>query len=163
MVTTGEADFFASSERNADFFWIYYGWDGRAAEMRGIELNYISLIEVEPILDYYTPILATSEALINEDPELVERFMKATTKGYEFAMNSPEEAANILLDNAPELDSELVTASQKWLADQYQADAETWGLQKQEFWQNYAGWLYEQGLVDDMLDVEQAYTNDFIN
>ncbi len=162
ILTTGAVDFFVSSEKNADFSWIFFGWDGVAAEIKEIELNYIELGKVDPALDYYTPVLITGESLIDENPELVEKFMKATAKGYEFAIQKPEEAASILLDNAPELDQELVIASQKWLADKYQAGAESWGLQKREVWQSYAEWLYERDLIEGLLEVDKAYTNDFI-
>ncbi len=162
MVITGESDFFASSEKDADFFWVYYAWDVIAAQLRGIELNYIDLAPIEPALDYYTPVIATGEALIDENPELIKRFMRATAKGYQFAMDNPDEAASILLEYAPELDSELVRASQNWLKDHYQADADKWGIQSKEVWENYALWLLDNGLVDEMLDAEQAFTNDFI-
>lgn len=162
IMTTGAVDFFAASEKEADFFWIFYGWDGVAAELRGIGLNYIPLKDVELALNYYTPVLATSEALINKNPDLVGRFIRATSKGYSFAMENPEEAAYILLEAAPELDEELVVASQIWLKDKYQATAETWGLQQIEVWENYARWLYEKGLIDAELDTDKAFTNDFL-
>jgi ABC-type nitrate/sulfonate/bicarbonate transport system substrate-binding protein len=162
ILTTGVVDFFASSEKNADFSWIYYGWDGIAAEIKGIELNFIELAKEDPDLNYYTPVIITSENMIKEDPEFVKSFMKATSKGYEFAIQNPEETANILLDNAPELEEELVLASQKWLSERYQGDAEKWGLQDIKVWENYSNWLYERNLIDEMLDVEKAFTNQFL-
>jgi hypothetical protein len=60
-------------------------------------------------------------------PETAKAFLSAVSKGYEFAIDHPEEAAQILCKAAPELDSELVLASQQYLADQYQADAPYWG------------------------------------
>lgn len=162
IMTTGAADFFVVSEKEADFSWIFFGWDGVAAELKGIELNYINLGKTDPALDYYTPILITSEDLIENNPALVERFMKATAKGYSLAMEDPQEAGEILLNNAPELDRELVMASQAWLKDKYLADADFWGLQKKEVWEHYAVWLYDRGLLERELDVDKAFTNDFL-
>lgn len=162
IVTIGEADLFAVMEKLADFAWIYYGWDGIAAELRGTELNFIPLRELDPAFDYYTPVIISSESLIDEQPELVERFMRATAKGYRLAIEDPAAAASILLENVPELDGNLVRASQEWLKDKYQADAEMWGLQRKEVWEDYSRWLLEHGLVDRMLDVEKAFTNEFI-
>lgn len=161
ILTTGAVDFFVS-EKNADFSWIFFGWDGVAAKIKGIDLNYIELGAIDPALDYYTPVIITGETLIAEKPELVEKFMKATSKGYVFSMEQPEEAARILLTNAPELDEELVIASQKWLQDKYQADAQVWGLQKKEVWENYSKWLHERDLIVGELDVDKAFTNKFI-
>lgn len=162
IVTVGEADLFAVIEHLADFAWIYYGWDGVEAELKGLELNYMPLRELDPALDYYTPLIISSEAIIDEQPALVEKFMRATAKGYRLAIENPVEAAEILLENAPELDRELVMTSQEWLKDRYQEDAEVWGLQKKEVWENYSRWLHDQGLIDEMLDVDRAFTNDFV-
>jgi len=162
IMTTGAADFFVISEREADFSWIFFGWDGVAAELKGIELNYIDLGKTDPALDYYTPVLITSEGLIENNPALVERFMKATAKGYSLAIEDPQEAGEILLNNAPELDRELVMGSQVWLQDKYQAEAEIWGLQKKEVWERYAAWLYDRQLLERELDVDKAFTNDFL-
>lgn len=161
VVNTGAADFFTVTERDVDFQWIYYGWTGVEAGLRDYPINFIELRKVAPELDYYTPIVITSEALISENPDLVEKFMEAVTKGYEFAIEKPEEAANILLDSVSGLDQELVQESQNWLSPKYQEDAEQWGEQKEEIWQNYTKWMTENELIDSEIIIEEAYTNDF--
>lgn len=163
IINTGPADFFVTSEKNADFSWIFFGWDGVAAQLKGVELNYIEVAEFDEALDYYTPVLITSEKIINEDPELVHKFMEATAKGYLFTIENPIEAADILLANAPELDKELVHASQEWLKDKYQDDAPIWGIQKKKVWARYSDWLYKRGLIEKQLDVEKAFTNEFLS
>ena len=162
IVTIGETDLFAVIEKLADFAWIYYGWDGIAAELKGAELNFIPLRELDPAFDYYTPVIISSESLINEHPDLVKRFMRATARGYRLAIDNPAAAAEILLQNVPELDRDLVMASQDWLKDKYQGESELWGLQKKEVWENYSRWLFDHGLVDEMLDVDSAFTNKFV-
>ncbi len=162
MITTGEVDLLIVIEREADFAWIYYGWDGIQAELQGKELNFIELRSLDPALDYYTPVLITGETLAAEDPELIERFMRATEKGYLLAIENPEVAAEALIAHAPELDEELVYASQTWLADKFKGDAEQWGIQQQETWAAYGQWLFEQGLIEAMPDFNQAYTNRFL-
>ena len=47
---------------------------------------------------------------------MVKKFMEATSKGYEFAINNPEESAEILVKEVPEIDKELAVESQKFLA-----------------------------------------------
>ena len=37
--------------------------------MEGYDLNYIPLRELDERLDYYTPVIITSEKMIKEDPE----------------------------------------------------------------------------------------------
>ncbi|GAB6159084.1 ABC transporter substrate-binding protein [Desulfotomaculum varum] len=161
-VTLGATDFFASIGRDADFEWIYYGWDGVEAKRRGLDLNLIMLKDLDPALDYYTPVIVTSEKHIAEQKELVKKFMAATARGYEWSIEHPEEAAAVLLKNAPELNAELVKASQAWVSKQYRADAPRWGVQREEVWSRYANWLFERQLIPQNIDVKQAFTNQFL-
>ncbi|PAQ15550.1 ABC transporter substrate-binding protein [Bacillaceae bacterium SAOS 7] len=161
-ITLGQTDFFTSIGKDADFEWVYYGWDGIEAERRNMDVNYMMLKDLDPALDYYTPVIVTNEKHIAEQNEMVKKFMAATTKGYEFAIESPEEAADILLKHAPELNADLVKASQKWVSEQYQADATQWGVQKADVWQRFADWMYEQKLIDKELKTEDAFTNEFL-
>ncbi len=162
ILTTGSSDFFASSESEVDFAWIFEGWTGVEASLKGIELNYIDLGKENAALDYYTPVIVTSEKMIVEETDAVAAFMEATKKGYEFAISSPEEAAQVLLSNAPELDEELVVASQLFLQDKYQGDADMWGVQKTAVWDNYTNWLFDRELITDKIEANDAFTNDFI-
>ncbi|MDF2519729.1 MAG: transporter substrate-binding protein [Clostridia bacterium] len=162
MVDIGAADFFSSVEKNVDFTWIYYGWDGIAAELKNYPINFIKLQEVEPALDFYTPVIIASEDKIKNDPEQVKKFLKATAQGYQDAISKPEEAAEALLKHAPEIDRELAIASQKYLAEQYIADAPSWGEMKLEMWENYADWMFENKLINTELNANEAYTNEFL-
>ncbi|MEZ0480352.1 ABC transporter substrate-binding protein [Planococcus sp. SSTMD024] len=162
IVNIGNSDFFTAVERDIDFAWIYYGWTGIEAELRGDELNMQYLTDYSDQLDYYTPILMTNENMIAEDPETVRAFTKAVSQGYEFAINEPEQAADILIESVPDLDPELVKASQEWLSPKYQDDAVKFGEQQEQVWADYADWMFDNGLLDEELDVEQAYTNEFL-
>ncbi|SHE13104.1 ABC transporter permease [Chlamydia abortus] len=162
IVNLGEADFFTAVQRDVDFSWIFYGWTGIEAELRGVPLNLIPLTDYSEKLDYYTPLLITNEKTIKEQPELVKAFLAATAKGFQYAMDKPEEAAKILLKAAPELDEELVMASQKWISPRYQDDAPQWGIQKKSVWVNYADWMREHGLIEQEFDADAAFTNDFL-
>lgn len=130
FITTGDSDFFVAVERDVDFSLVYYGWTGIEAELRGVDLNMVYLADFSDKLDFYTPILATNEEMISDDPELVEAFTHAAVKGYEFAIEQPEEAAQILIDEVPDLDPELVKRSQEWLSPRYKDDAEQFGIQE---------------------------------
>ncbi|MBM7586373.1 ABC-type nitrate/sulfonate/bicarbonate transport system substrate-binding protein [Bacillus pakistanensis] len=162
IVNMGDTDFFTAVKRDIDFAWIYYGWTGVEAELRGEELNMVYLTDYSDKLDYYTPVLTTSEKMISDEPEKVEAFVAAASKGYEFAIENPEEAADILIKAEPDLDAELVKKSQEWLTDKYQDDAPRWGEQKKEVWENYGDWMYSNGLIEKKLNAEKAFTNEFL-
>lgn len=161
-ITLGAADFFSSIGRDADIEWIFYGWDGVEAKRRGIDLNLLMLKDLDPALDYYTPVIVTNEKHVAGQKELVKKFMAATVKGYEFAIGSPGEAADILLKNAPELNPDLVKASQEWVSKKYQDDAGRWGIQKEEVWRRYAQWMFDRKLIPQMIEPEKAFTNEFL-
>lgn len=163
FVDIGSSDFFVATERDeVDFVWIFKGWTGIEAEVRGVPLNIVMMNDVQCIPDYYTPVIITSEKMIAEQPDLVRRFLAATSAGYRFAIDRPAEAAEILLQAAPELDAELVRRSQQYLATQYQADAPRWGEQKLEVWRAYAQWMAERNLIARMIEPEKALTNEFL-
>lgn len=161
-ITIGETDFFKTIGRDSDFQWIFYGWDGIEARRRGIKLNTIMLKDLNPILDYYTPVIVTNENHVKNQKELVLKFMKAVHQGYEFSIKNPTEASQILIKSAPELNQELVKQSQIYLSKEYQSDAEKWGVQQEVVWTRYAQWLYDQKLIKKMINTKDAFTNEFL-
>lgn len=162
IINMGNDDFFAATEKNVDFAWIFEGWTGIEAKTKGIDLDYIPVKDLDPALDYYTPILITNNKLIKENPDKVKKFLKAVEKGYQYAIKNPEESAKILVKNAPEINENLAMESQKYLASQYIADASKWGIMKNEVWNNYTKFLKDKGLITKELKAEDAFTNEFL-
>lgn len=162
IINMGDTDFFTAVKQDIDFAWIYYGWTGIEAELRGEKLNMMYLTDYSDNLDYYTPVLTTNETMIESSSDIVRSFVKATSEGYQFSIDNPGEAADILIAAAPDLDADLVKKSQEWLSTKYQDDAPRWGEQKLSIWENYANWMYENNLLEDKLDAEKAFTNEFL-
>lgn len=162
IINIGAIDFFTSVKKYVDYTWIYYGWDGVAAKLKNFPINFILLQDFDSKLDFYTPVIIANENLINNEPDLVRRFLRATSRGYEFCIEKPEEAVKALLKNAPETDKEIAIASQKYLASEYQSDAERWGEMKREIWYNYSHWMYERKLIEQELNVDEAFTNEYL-
>ncbi|NTW73083.1 MAG: ABC transporter substrate-binding protein [Eubacteriaceae bacterium] len=162
VTNIGTDDFFAATEKEIDLVWIFEGWTGIEAKLKGIDLNYVAVKDLDPALNYYTPLLITNNELISNDPEKVEKFLRATAKGYEYAIENPDKAANILLKYAPELDKELVMESQKFLSAEYSKGADSWGIMKEAVWQDYADFLMGNGLLEKELDAKDAFTNEFL-
>lgn len=162
-INMGTLDFATAVRRDvADFFWIFYGWDGIHAQLEGIDFVYIPLPDLAPELDYYTPVIVTSERLAAEAPSLVSRFLRALARGCVDAATHPDESAEALLRHAPELDRALVVASQRWLASQGISDIDAWGRQDPIVWRRFAQWALEGGLIDEAIDPDAAFTNAFL-
>ncbi|MBM3706016.1 MAG: ABC transporter substrate-binding protein [Actinobacteria bacterium] len=162
IVNIGAADFFTSVTKDVDFTWIYYGWDGVASEVKDFSINFMLLQDLDSQLDFYTPVIIASEKTISKNPELVKRFLTATQKGYMFAVENPEEAADILLKMVPELDRQIVVASQKYLAGQYISGGKKWGEMQLDIWKTFGDWMYRNNLLTSNLNAEKAFTNDFL-
>ena len=162
MINIGASDFFASVERDVDFTWIYYGWTGIEAELRDFDINFILLQDIDKALDFYTPVIIVEEKMIAENPELIKKFLSGVTKGYLYSIDHPKEAADLLLTAVPELSRELVIASQEYLATQYKADAPRWGEMKSSVWYDYTNWMFSKGLLEKMVDTDDAFTNEFL-
>lgn len=158
----GDSDFFVAIQRDIDFSLVFQGWTGIEAEIRDIDLNMMYLKDYAEGLDYYTPIIATSEKLIEKDPALVKDFIHAAVKGYEFAIENPAEAAEILMNQVPDLNEELVMKSQEWLSPRYQDDAERFGIQEKVRYEKVRDFMIENDLIEADFDVDKAFTNEFL-
>ena len=152
----------ALKTNSVDSIWIFYAWAGVKTELEGLETDYFAFADIDPVFDYYTPVLISGNTFLEEEPETAKAFLAALSKGYEDAIANPEEAAEILCKAAPELDSELVLASQKYLAEQYQADASQWGYIDAERWNNFYTWVNENELTEDEVPLDTAFTNDYL-
>lgn len=146
--------------------WVFAGWGGVNAEVNGIDTDFFYFKDLNPTFDYYTPVLIANNDFLNSNPDAAKAFLEATKKGYEYAIKNPEEAAQMLIDG-DETQSlagseDLVKESQKWLADQYIADADKWGYIDPARWDGFYAWLYEQKLIEKELPAGTGYSNDYL-
>ena len=151
--------------RSVDAIWVFYGWEGIACEAAGLETDFFALKDIDPVFDYYTPVIIGGNEFLAQHPQTARTFLAALSKGYEFAAEHPEEAARILMNAAPELkDSQtLVVESQKYLAEQYIADAARWGQIDDARWSAYYTWLNDHDLLEKgRIDPHSGYTNAFL-
>lgn len=138
----------ALKEDQVDSIWIYWAWAGEKCKLAKLDTNYFAFADIEPVFDFYTPVIIANNDFIKSDKATVKAFVDATRKGYKDCIEDPDAAAEILLKAAPELESELVHASQNYLADQYQADAEDWGVIDPKRWDAFFEWVSDQGFAD---------------
>ena len=157
----------ALKAHQTDAVWIYYGWSGIAAELSGLDFDYFSFIDIDPVFDYYTPILIGNNAYMEQNPDSTKALLAALKKGYEYAIANPEEAAQILVDGDTTgslKDSlELVTASQKWISGQYKAEVEQWGYIDPARWDAFYQWLWDNQLIEKELPAGTGFTNEYLS
>ena len=152
----------ALKTNSVDSIWIFYAWAGVKTELEGLATDYFAFADIDPVFDYYTPVIVAGNKFLEENPETAKAFLSALSKGYEFAIENPEEAADILCDAAPGLDKELVVASQKYLADQYRSNAPYWGFIDADRWNNFYKWVNENELVEGDVMLNAGFTNEYL-
>lgn len=152
----------ALKTNSVDSIWIFYAWAGIKTELEGLETDYFAFADIDPVFDYYTPVIISGNDYLEEHPETAKAFLSALSKGYTYAMENPEDAANILCSAAPELDHELVLASQNYLADQYQADAPYWGYIDADRWNAFYQWVNDHALTETTVPLDTGFTNSYL-
>lgn len=154
----------ALKSRSVDAIWIFYGWAGVACNTAGLETDYFEFADINPVFDYYTPVIIGNNEWLKENPQTAKAFVEALSKGYTYATENPESAADILMEAAPELksNSALVYASQKYLASEYIADASKWGEFNRERWAAFYNWLNEKKLLEEQIDPDFGFTNNYL-
>jgi ABC-type nitrate/sulfonate/bicarbonate transport system substrate-binding protein len=119
--------------------------------------------------DYGVPTLGltyiSNEDFIRSDPDAVERFLKAALRGIQYAIDNPEEAVDIVLKYAPQedaehqrfmLDTEIDSAYSRMVTE----DGLGWQTEKQ--WQDLADTLLEFQALAKAVNVNEAFTNEFV-
>ncbi len=154
----------ALRNKSVDAIWVFYGWAGIACRVAGVETDYFHFADIDEVFDYYTPLLIANNKYLEENPETVRAFLSALSKGYEYAVENPDDAADILMKHAPELKSnpELVYESQKYLSAQYVAECDRWGEFDPERWAGFYKWLNTLDILEEPIDPYKGFTNDYL-
>lgn len=139
-------------QRKADATWVFMGWEGVEAERKGVKLRAFCLEDYN--IPYgYTPILLAKPSLLSSNAEAVRAFLSATARGYEWAVEHPEEAADMMCTvsgHASLADVEFVRASQRVVSSHYvHASSGKWGVQEASRWQAFLAWLTSKNILTD--------------
>ena len=145
-----------------DTIWVYYGWAGINAEIKNFPINYFAFKDIDEAFDYYSPVIIANDDFLADNPDTAKAFLAAVSRGYEFAIENPEEAAKIMIEANPEIDAELVKASQEYLADQYQAEASQWGVIDAARWNSFYEFINQEGLSEQEIPMDTGFTNDYL-
>ena len=87
----------------------------KQAQAAGVTLGWIEYSDFG--LDAYGSGFAASEDLIKKRPEVVKKFLRASYRGFEFAMANPEQAADLMVKMFPTTDRAVALAQIKDMND----------------------------------------------
>lgn len=142
--------------------WGSYGWEGLSCVLNGYAVNFIPFAEQNEDFDYYNALIIANNDFLKQQPELAKAFMKAVSRGYEFAVINPNEAAEILLTENSDLDAKLVQASQEYVSGQYFADSKRFGTIDAERWSRFFAWVNEKQLLKNQIPENVGFSNDYL-
>lgn len=111
---------------------------------------------------YYELVIAASEETVEQRADLVERFLRATRRGYEAAIDDPAAAIAALQAASPDLDVPVEEEGIALLIPAWAAGDVPFGTQTAERWDAYAGWMADNGLIPADLDVAAAWRGDLL-
>ena len=127
-------------------------WEGINWQLEGLDVRTWKLSDVG-VPDRPAVLLVASQETIDAKRNILERFLRATLRGYEFAAAAPPAAASILIDTAGDdifSNPELVYRSAELLAAEYYlAPDGRWGSQTLKQWTDYPNWLYQNNLLQN--------------
>ncbi len=107
--------------------------------------------------------LLTNETTISQNPELIQRMVDATLKGIAYTLKNPEEAFEICKKYIGNLEPEQEKVqTQILLASMEYWKSDTPGFSDPIAWKNMQEVLLEMGLLEKPLELEKAYTNQFV-
>jgi NitT/TauT family transport system substrate-binding protein len=117
----------------------------------------------------YATTMETSWKLVNEKPDVVQRFVNATIEGwYSYLYGDPAPANALIKKDNPEMTDDqiahsLATLKKYGIVDS--GDAETLGIgaMSDARWKDFHAIMVEAGLYTADLDLKRAYTLQFVN
>ncbi len=144
-----------------DAHMVYRTGTGLAFDETGYEMNWLWVEDYG--IHLYADTLITREGLIRRDPDLVERFLRATLKGWRYAIENPEKAVDLTLEYDPALTRDRqarMMAAQTPLI--HTGDAKI-GWMDRGVWDGMAQILLQAGIMAEPIDVAEVYTMEFLN
>jgi NitT/TauT family transport system substrate-binding protein len=123
----------------------------------------VEVIEVSDYINLVANGLVVGDKLMADDPELVQRTVRASLKGLSFTIDHPDEAFEIVRQVIPEMSDEDAPTQRQVLA----ASIELWrtdqlGQSSQQAWQDSVDFMQAAGLLEGTVEVGQLYTNKFV-
>ena len=110
----------------------------------------------------YADTIIASDDFITNRPDLVRRFLRATLKGWRWAIENPDEAAVLALHYDPALSPDLQKAQMLAGIPLIHTGEDQIGWMRPDVWQGMIGWLLEQGILTETVELDEVYTMEFL-
>ena len=137
-------------------FWNYEGTDLR---LRGKDPQIIR-IEQAGVPTYDELVLVANA---DQQDDRIKRFVAALERGVEDLKRNPDRALQGLLDANPDLDPKLQREVLDVTLPLFQPpEGKPYGWQDPGEWNDFAHWMRDNELLENLIDAEDSFTNDYL-
>ncbi len=131
-------------------------------EEEGFEVNWFDLDDYG-VPTYYEGVFLANDKMIEEEPEVLAAFLRASKRGFDDMKADPEAALAILLANQSEdnfpLSETVERKSMETLLPMMETDEVEFLTQSDECWQENIDWLRSQNLITGEVTVDDVRVN----
>jgi len=129
---------------------------------QGVEID---VIEISDYVDLVSNGLVVGEKLMADNPGLVQKMVRGSLRGLQYALDNPDEAFKIVREVIPEMTDEEAPVQRQVL----DASIELWrseqpGISNRQAWQDSLNFMIASDFLDSekSIDVGALYTNQFV-
>jgi NitT/TauT family transport system substrate-binding protein len=159
-IVTYDPDYFAFYKGEVDVTAAFATGGLIKMRQKGLKVNIIWPSDYG--IHFYSDTLATTDRMISEKPDLVTRFLRATLKGWQDAIEEYRQAVTVTLKYSQIKDPQVQTAMMEAMLPLVHTGEDQIGWMKPERWQGMYQILFEQRLLARPFDVSQAYSLRFL-
>jgi NitT/TauT family transport system substrate-binding protein len=139
---------------------VYIANEPNQLRSQGIE---VTVIEVSDYIDLVSNGLVVGDQLMADDPDLVKRMVRGSLHGLQDTLANPDEAFTIVRQVIPEITDETAPTQRQVLADSIKLwQSDNLGVSTPQAWQESVDFMAKTGLLENSLEVDALYTNQFI-
>lgn len=163
LISIGFTEMESLTQHQVDAAMTYLVNEPVQAQEFGIDIESLGVAEY---VDMVSTGLVTSEEMINDDPELVQRFVEATLKGLSDVLSDPDTAYEIAMKRMPELTGPQADIQRevlnKVLEFAQPVPDHPLGWSNPEAWDTTQELLQSVDVVDEIVDGSELFTNEFV-
>ena len=111
---------------------------------------------------FYSDTLFTAEKMIQENPELVRKVVAASIRGWEEALSNPQQAVTYTLQYSDKLTRGHETKMMNASIPLVKPDNNPVGFMNRVVWEAMQDLLLKQGFMKQAVDINKAFTTEFL-
>ncbi len=110
----------------------------------------------------YSPVITCSKRIVKSKQEALKSFLQATKKGFEYAQQHSEKAAEILKPLVPEKDKNMDLKQSIEVTCSVLGVSDHWGKMNPDGIGEFLSWLQDQKLENHNLKAASLFTNNLL-